>query len=162
MPKLMLTGLMSDRARLSKLETYTFSNGANFFGSKDFPCALVSSVEKWDPKGSLFGLSDVNLSPSKSEQNHLRELLDSKIQGKKILVCSGGDDKVVPYRCAEQFLQFLKNATRGWYSAGNVSVEDILYPGVGHECTDSMVKDTTRFIRDVLGAVGEAKLPSKI
>jgi hypothetical protein len=141
---------MSDRARLSKLETYTKSNGADFLGSKDFPKALVTSAKKWDPKGLLFGTSDIQANPSESEQKRLRETLDAKIKGKKLLICSGGADKLVPYHCAEPFMQFLKNATSGWYKDGNVYVEDNVYPGIGHAFSEGMVKDTTRFVCDIL------------
>ncbi len=141
---------MIDRARLSKLETYTSNNGADFLGSKDFPKALISSVHKWDPRGQLFGTSEINPNPPEEEQARLREILDSKIKGKKVLVCSGGDDKLVPYHCSEPFVKFLKNATSGWYKVGNFYVEDNLYPGVGHAYSEDMVKDTTRFVSDVL------------
>jgi hypothetical protein len=153
---------MSDRARLSKLQTYTSSNGANFFGSKDFPKALISSVQKWDPKGMLFGSSEVNANPSEPEQKCLRELLDAKIKGKNLLICSGGSDKLVPYHCGESFLKFLKNATSGWYKDGNVYVEDNVYPGVGHEYSEGMVKDTTRFISDILAESSSGGRASKI
>lgn len=143
-------GVMTDRARLSKLQTYTSSNGANFLGSKDFPSALISSIKKSDPKGILFGTSEINPNPSEKEQARLREILDSKIKGKQLLVCSGGADKLVPYNCSEPFLKFLKNATSGWYKDGNVYVEDNVYPGVGHEYSEGMVKDTTRFVSDFL------------
>lgn len=146
---------MTDRARLSKLETYTSSNGADFLGSKDFPAALVSSVQKWDPKGLLFGTSDIQVNPLESEQNRLREILDARIKGKQLLVCSGGDDKLVPYHCTELFMQFLKNATSGWYKNGNVYVEDNVYPGIGHAYSEGMVKDTTRFISDILAGSSE-------
>jgi hypothetical protein len=141
---------MSDRAKLSKLETYISSNGADFLGSKDFPKALISSVEKWDPRGLLFGTAEINPNPSEKEQARLREILDSKIKGKRVLVCSGGDDKLVPYNCAEPFMKFLKNATCGWYKDGNVYVEDNIYPGVGHAYSEGMVKDTTRFVSNLL------------
>ena len=141
---------MTDRARLSKLETYTKSNGADFLGSKDFPNALVASILKSDPRGLLFRTSEIQPNPSVDEQQRLREILDAKIKGKKLLVCSGGADKLVPYHCAEPFMQFLKNATNGWYKDGNVYVEDIVYPGVGHAYSEGMVKDTTRFVSAIL------------
>jgi hypothetical protein len=137
---------MSDRARLSKLQTYISSNGANFLGSKDFPSALVSSCKKWDPKGILFGTSETTSGPSEQ----LRQLLDLKLKGKRILVCSGGADKLVPYHCSEPFLKFLKDATGGWYKDGGLYVEDNVYPGVGHAYSEGMVKDTTRFVSDTL------------
>jgi hypothetical protein len=141
---------MTDRARLSKLETYASSNGSDFLGSKDFPKALVSSIQKWDPRGLLFGTSEITANPSEGQQKHLREILDAKLKGKRLLVCSGGADKLVPYHCSEPFMQFLKNATSRWYTDGNVYVEDNVYPGIGHAYSKGMVKDTTRFISDTL------------
>lgn len=152
---------MTDRARLSKLETYTKSEGADFLGSKDFPKALVASIEKSDPRGLLFANSEIQANPSESEQKRLREILDAKIKGKKLLVCSGGADKLVPYHCAEPFMQFLKNATGGWYKDGKVYVEDNVYPGIGHAYSEGMVKDTTRFVSDIL-AESSPKPASKI
>jgi len=81
----------------------------------------------------VFGESDANFQPSKSEQIFLRKQLETKIKGKRLLVCSGGADKLVPYHCTEPFLRFLKTAASGWYEDASVSVEDIVYPGVGHE-----------------------------
>ena len=47
--------LMYDRARLSKLKSFTASSppGASFFGSDDFPPALVDAVRATDPAGLL-------------------------------------------------------------------------------------------------------------
>lgn len=141
---------MTDRARLSKRKTHTSSAGADFLGSKDFPSALISSIKKWDPKGSLFGTNDIEFSPSEFEQARLREALDTRIKGKRILVCSGGDDKLVPYRSSQPFLQFLKNATGGWYRDGHVYLEDNVYAGIGHKFSAEMSKDTVRFVADTL------------
>jgi hypothetical protein len=143
---------MKDRARLSKRKSYLSSDGANFFGTEDFPKALISTVQTYDPKGQLFGLSDVPTDFSMEEQKQLRSIFDAKIKNKRILLCSGGADKLVPYHAGESFIAFLKTATAGWYKDGNVYVEDIVYPGVGHECTPEMVKDTCRFISDTLVA----------
>ncbi len=142
--------MMSDRARLSKLQTYTASNGANFLGSKDFPSALVASIRKWDPKGLLFGVGDINPNPSAEEQSRLRKILDSKIKGKSVLVCSGGADKLVPYHASAPFMDFFKKATKGWYSDGNVYVEDNVYEGIGHAYSDGMSVDARRFLCDMM------------
>ena len=149
---------MTDRARLTKLETYTKSNGADFLGSKDFPNALIDSIKRSDPRGLLFATSAIQANPSESEQKRLRKILDAKIKGKRLLVCSGGADKLVPYHCAQPFMQFLKNATNGWYRDGDVYVEDIVYPGVGHAYSEGMVKDTTRFVSDILA--GSSQKPA--
>lgn len=144
---------MADRARLSKLKSYTSSNGSSFLGSPDFPLALIASLSKSDPKALLFGTSDVPSRPSEPEQILLRKILNTKIKNKKILVCSGGTDKLVPYHCSKPFLQFLKNAIEpgeGWYRDGGVYLEDNVYEGVGHQYSDGMVKDTVRFISNIL------------
>lgn len=157
---------MADRARLSKLPT----NGPSFLGSASFPPALVSACLKFDPKGQLFGVADspVESPPSEQEQARLRPLLDATIKGKSVLVCSGGVDKLVPYRCSEGFLRFLKGAagseagaadedgsgsgsgSGGWYRDGGVYVEDNVYAGIGHATSPEMVKDSTRFLCDLL------------
>lgn len=147
--------MMSDRARLSKLRTYPTSNGSNFLGSVDFPKALILSCEKGDPKGMLFGTSDINANLSGEEQKRLRDLLDAKLKGKRVLVCSGGDDKLVPYHCSEPFLAFLKQVASGWYKDGGVCVEDNVYTGVGHAYSEGMAKDTTRFVSDLLASSGK-------
>lgn len=144
---------MEDRARLSKLNLHnSISKSGVFLGSTYFPNALVESMKRYEPRGLLFGTSKITESPSATEQSRLRPILDSRIKGKRILICSGGADKLVPYRCAEDFMKFFKGATQegGWYADGHVYVEDNVYPGIGHEYSEGMVKDTTRFICDVL------------
>jgi hypothetical protein len=58
-------------------------------------------------------------------------------------------------------MQFLKNAASGWYKDGNVYVEDNVYLGVGHAYSEGMVKDTTRFVSDIL-AGSSARPASKM
>ncbi|KAH6674181.1 Alpha/Beta hydrolase protein [Halenospora varia] len=118
--------------------------------------ALISSAQKYDPKGIVFGISDVNSNPSQSEQKRIREILDARLKGKRILVCSGGDDKLVPYHCAKPFMEFLRSASTGWYKDGNIQVEDNVYPGVGHAYSEGMVRDTVRFVSDILASASKA------
>lgn len=141
---------MKDRARLSKLESYTKDDGASFLGSKDFPKTLIKSIETTDPKGLLFSTSEIPKTLSNSEQQRLRSILDSKIKGKSILVCSGGVDKLVPYRCSEPFLAFLKNAVEDWYKDGGVVVDDRVYEGIGHKFSDKMLDDAVGFISSIV------------
>jgi hypothetical protein len=148
------TDLMRDRARLSKLATYSAEDdGASFAGSKDFPPALVEACKKLDPKGILFGTSAVPApgTTSEAEQERLRTILDEKVKGKKFLVCSGGDDKLVPYRCSQPFMDWFKDAAKTWYADGNVYVEDNVYAGIGHSFSSEMVQDAIRFVLDVVG-----------
>lgn len=156
---------MADRARLSKLATYTQDGGASFIGSTDFPEALVTAVGRWDPTGYLFGSGhDIpTTAPSPDEQQRLAPLLDAAIKGKRVLVCSGGADKLVPYHAAKPFMDFLKDATRTWWKEGGVYVEDNVYDGIGHTFSPGMVKDAVRFICDtVAGEDSTASQSSKI
>ncbi|KAI1632371.1 hypothetical protein F4809DRAFT_645477 [Biscogniauxia mediterranea] len=143
--------LMQDRARLSKLQTWSATdNGASFFGSRDFPDALIAACKKFDPKGIVFGTGEISCAPSAAEQDRIRSALDSRVRGKKFQVLSGGADKLVPYAAAKPFLDFLKTAAASWYKDGAVSVEDNVYQGVGHEFNAEMRKDATRFILDAV------------
>ncbi len=49
------TRLMTDRARLSKLKSYTETTppGSGFLGSQDFPQAWLDAIAKFDPAGLL-------------------------------------------------------------------------------------------------------------
>ena len=152
--------LMSDRARLSKLATYIFSNppGSSFLGSTDFPTDLVEAVEKYDPAGLFLGEivsrdDDVyERIPTASEQKRLLPLMKRSLQGKRILNLAGGADPLVPYRCGKPFLRWLKNATasNGWFSEGSVVFEDIIFDGVKHDMSPEMVKEAHRFVIEAL------------
>lgn len=152
--------LMSDRARLSKLATWTDSDppGSSFLGSTDFPKGLVEAVERYDPAGLLLGEivsrdDDVyDRVPTASEQQRLVPLMKRSLQGKRILNMAGGDDKLVPYKCGEPFLRWLKKATAsdGWFNEGGVVFEDIVFDGVSHDMSPSMVREVHRFIIEAL------------
>ena len=168
--------LMSDRARLSKLPSWTQSSppGSKFLGSKDFPNALIEAVEKYDPASLLLGQTTshddtiYNREPTPTEKRSLTPLMRNKLQSKRILNIAGGADKLVPYKCSEPFLQWLKNATapNGWLKEGNVVLEDIIFDGVGHEMSPDMVQEVHRFICETLdpppAAAEKARRMSKI
>ncbi|KAG6853967.1 hypothetical protein C0991_012114 [Blastosporella zonata] len=61
--------------------------------------------------------------------------------GKKILVLSGAADTLVPWEASKGFVTKLDVGSGG---LKKVSV----YEGVGHECTDGMVKEMASFIAD--------------
>lgn len=164
--------VMADRARLSKLPTWTGSNppGSEFLGSEHFPAALVETVKKLDP-ASLF-LSHLDSSSSSSatsplrqgpipeptdrEKEALRPLLSRCLAGKRILNLSGGADKLVPYHRGEVFLTWLKQAVgpQGWFADGSVVLEDIIDQTAGHEFTPKMAKEALRFIMETLSVDG--------
>lgn len=148
--------LMRDRARLSRRATYDrggagpTADGAAFLGSADFPPALVEQCARFDPKGIVFGAADVVESPSPEQQARLRPVLDRHVRGKRFLLCSGGDDKLVPWGCSEGFTRFFEGAAGGWYKDAGLSVDNRVYPGIGHECSDEMVVDAVRFVCEVV------------
>ncbi|KAK3377810.1 hypothetical protein B0H63DRAFT_478031 [Podospora didyma] len=149
--------LIADRAKKSKRKTYLSTNGAadgaSFLGSSDFPPALVNACQKFDPKGIMFGTSDVpkpsTTSPGPADEG-VRQILHDRLRGKKFLLCFGGDDKLVPYRCSEPFLTWFKEATGSWFVEENISVEDKVYPGIGHTFSPEMVRDAIQFVTNVI------------
>ncbi|KAI1744982.1 hypothetical protein F4680DRAFT_172070 [Xylaria scruposa] len=151
--------LIQDRARLSKLQTFTTDNGVSFFGSKDFPKALIETCRKYDPKAILFSTGEISVQPSPSEQDRLRVILDRSVQGKRFQILSGGADKLVPYNAGRQFLEFFKSASSGWYKGGNVYIEDNVYPGVGHEFNAEMRQAAVRFILNTVGSLDQVASP---
>ncbi len=147
---------MSNRARKSKRPSWLASDGgATFLGSRDFPRSLVASAAKRDPKGMLFGTEAVPTQQSLSQQDQarLRAVLDRTLAGKRLLLCSGADDKLVPYACSEPFLDFLKQAAGGWYADGDVVVDDRLYKGVGHAFAPEMMGDAVHFLVEAVAEV---------
>ncbi len=157
---LFIPGLISDRAIKSKLSTCA-DGGATFLGSKDFPPSLVDACRKFDPKGILFG-DDTIPPPSVSAPEgpaaiRVKELLHDRLCGKKLLLCSGGDDKLVPYERGQAFLDWLKESTSSWLKADNISVDDRIYPGVGHLFSPDMVVDAVRFITSAVDVADESQ-----
>ncbi|PWY67572.1 hypothetical protein BO70DRAFT_366306 [Aspergillus heteromorphus CBS 117.55] len=159
--------LMADRARLSKLPSWTNGDppGSQFLGSRDFPPSLLDAVRKYDPAGLFLNYVDTKAAisplrtgplpePTESEKVALRPLLARSIAGKRILNLSGGIDKLVPYHRGEVFLSWLKQAvaSNGWFADGAVTFEDIIDENAAHETTPKMVDEAVRFIRDTLDA----------
>ncbi|KAL3458507.1 hypothetical protein BJX64DRAFT_266583 [Aspergillus heterothallicus] len=159
------TNVMADRARLSKLSSWTSTtpHGAQFLGSEDFPTTLVDAVRKWDPAGLFLSHLDLTAEaqpirsapipePTESQKAALRPLLMQTIAGKKILNLSGGVDKLVPYHKGMPFLAWLKQAVgpEGWFADGAVAFEDVIDQSAGHEVTLKMVDEAVRFIGDAL------------
>lgn len=147
------TGLFTSRARKSKLKTWRADDaGRSFLGSADFPPSLVATALKRDPKGILFGTDEIANpgSADRAEQTRLRGILDDTLRGKRILCCSGADDRLVPHRCSEDLLDFLRTACLTWYRDGDVALDDRVYAGVGHAFAPPMVEDAVRFLTDAV------------
>ncbi|PNY27542.1 Uncharacterized protein TCAP_02534, partial [Tolypocladium capitatum] len=142
-------GLMTDRAKRSDLDT----GSAPLLGSRFFPRALLSACCAHDPRAILFGpggsLPSVPLPAA--EQARLRSILDARVRGKKVLLCSGGDDALVPHALSRPLLAVLKDAARGWYRDGGFVVDDRVYEGVGHRFSKDMVRDAVEFLVSVVG-----------
>ncbi|MCJ1266188.1 hypothetical protein MMC22_006071 [Lobaria immixta] len=154
------TSLMSDRARLSKLDTWTsgIPPGSRFLGSKDFPQGLVHAVGKYDPVGLFMGQfstrTDENYTHPLSDREKRRLILtmNNLLRGKRILNLAGGADKLVPYKLTVPFIRWLQDAVApgGLSGDGGTVVEDIVFDGVGHEMSPGMVKEVVRFVVESL------------
>lgn len=170
--------VMSDRARLSKRKSWLESQGRDFFGSPDFPPSLVEAVHKYDPVGLLWA-SGKGLNQRQPGQEHLYDditpeekerlmpLMVRCFGNKRILTLSGGDDKLVSYNHSKPFLVWLKKAIGkgGWFEGAGLYLEDIVYPGVGHDVPPAMVTAMVKFVVDTLDneqEMTQAKLGSKI
>jgi pimeloyl-ACP methyl ester carboxylesterase len=90
-----------------------------------FPRSLMEVVKRVDP--AAMGV----------------EKAAEKLRGKKVLCLSGGADKMVPYECQKGFLEELKKREE-------VEVTDVVYEGVGHECTPTMVEELAKWVRGVV------------
>lgn len=159
--------LMVDRARRSKLPSWTKSNppGSEILGSEAFPTSFLEIVRKYDPASLILGHMDCGSSsgplregplpiPTAGEQQALRPLLTRCLAGKRILNLSGGADRLVPYHRAEVFLTWFKKAISpdGWFGDGAVTFEDIIDEKAGHELTPKMANEAVRFISETLAA----------
>lgn len=163
--------LMADRARLSKLPSWTESDppGAKVLGSEALPTSFLDNVKQLDPASMMLEYVDCGPStgplrehqppqPSEAEQQVLRPILNRTLAGKRILNLSGGIDKLVPYHRGKLFLDWLKSAISpdGWFGDGGVYFEDIIDEAAGHEVTDKMLDEAVRFISETLAAKPDA------
>jgi pimeloyl-ACP methyl ester carboxylesterase len=146
--------MMGDRARLSKLKSWTYDQGKTFFGSKDFPAGLIGAVRRYDPAGLLW-----NQLKAREGQEHLHEVTEEDqttlmpvmgrtLGNKRILNISGGKDKLVPYHASKPWLDWAKKAIGkgGWFEGGGLVLEDVVIEGCGHEVPHVMVPYMVRFV----------------
>jgi len=151
--------LMTDRAIRGKLASCTSTDppGRDFLGSKDFPPSLLEAIRQRDPAGLLLGELDDPSShtraPSEAEKARLRPILKEKLAGKKLLVLSGGKDRLVPYAMSSPFLEWLKRAldqNGGWFNDCGTELLDILDPEARHEFSALMRGETESWLCDVM------------
>ncbi|KAK5657360.1 hypothetical protein OQA88_3426 [Cercophora sp. LCS_1] len=134
--------LMEERAKRSKLATC--QEGA-FLGSRDFPPELVAACEKFDPKALLFGTAPVG-GTAEEARAALEKKVGGRLDGKSFLICSGEDDKLVPYARGKAFIEWFVNTAEPWRRDHDVSIENHVYAGVGHWFDEKMAIDAVRFI----------------
>ncbi|EXJ85776.1 hypothetical protein A1O1_06144 [Capronia coronata CBS 617.96] len=169
--------LMSDRARLSKRKAWLDTQGKEFFGSADFPPSLVEAVQRYDPAGLLWssrnglqrqpGQELLDDEVTAEEKERLRPLMARCFANKRILNLAGGSDKLVSYAHSKPFLDWLKKSIGpgGWFEGAGLYLEDIVYPGVGHDVPPAMVTAMVKFVNETLENgqdMTHAKLGSKI
>jgi pimeloyl-ACP methyl ester carboxylesterase len=149
------TRLMTDRARLSKRETYTETTppGASFLGSPDFPQALQAAIAQYDPAGLLlpgyFNPTESASPPSKAQLDRFKILVRERLHGKRVLNLSGKEDKLVPYAAGEPFLNIFKQVLSEDKSL-DIGFEDVLFDGVGHAFPKAMADKASDWICGVL------------
>ena len=163
------TRLMTDRAIRGKLPSCTSTDppGKDFLGSKDFPPSLLEIIRQRDPAGLLLSQLDntdvTTREPSEGEKARLRPLLKEKLAGKKLLVLSGGKDRLVPYQQNELFLTWLKRAldkNGGWFNDCGTELEDVLDSEARHEFSAMMRDKTESWLCDLMAGkpkIGERR-----
>lgn len=152
------TALMRQRAEKSKLKSWTDSDpkGEAFVGSVDFPPALVDAVNGSDPAAVLSLRDSLVGSGGPAVKARMRRLFKGKLAGKKLILLSGGADKLVPYKVGEPFLNYLKEAVGqgGFFADGDCSIDDLVFPGVGHELTPEMASKAQEWLFRYLEGTG--------
>ncbi|KAJ6784935.1 hypothetical protein PWT90_04433 [Aphanocladium album] len=145
-----LTSLLSHRAVTGKLAT-----AETFVGSRYFPRSLARPTSAHDPKAMLFGgvTSPVPALPlGDADRERVRQVLDRRVRGKRLLLCSGGRDTLVPPAVGQPVVDVLTDAARagggGWYDA--TSVDSRVYEDVGHAFGKDMVTDAVKFLVDAV------------
>ncbi|PMB72157.1 hypothetical protein BM221_002257 [Beauveria bassiana] len=138
--------LMSSRAAAGNL----VAKGSSFLGSRHFPASLVRICAAHDPKAMLFGTEPVpGLPLGDADRDRVRQVLDRhRVAGKRLLLCSGGRDKLVPYAVGQSTVDVLKDASESWYPG--ISVDSRVYKDVGHAFGKDMVTDAVAFLVDAV------------
>ncbi|KAG2018099.1 hypothetical protein CC2G_007549 [Coprinopsis cinerea AmutBmut pab1-1] len=109
---------------LALMRHRTANNGIPF-APPYFPPSLLKAIEEYDPATS-----------SKAKEGN-------PFIGKKILVISGGDDKLVPWAASQEFVDSVEVGESGIKKV-------VVYEGVGHQCTEEMEGELCAFVKSVL------------
>ncbi|KIP06436.1 hypothetical protein PHLGIDRAFT_106996 [Phlebiopsis gigantea 11061_1 CR5-6] len=88
-----------------------------------FTESLRAYIERHDPARAPYTAADAS----------------NPFRGKKVLVLSGGDDPLVPFRFSAAFVEGLEVGPNGVKKV-------IVQPGVEHECTPEMVQEMAEFV----------------
>lgn len=158
---------MTDRARLSKRESYTRTTppGAAFFGSPDFPQALQDAIAQYDPAGLMlpgtFNPIGDDKQPDQAQLDRMKTIMRERLQGKRILNLSGKIDKLVPYAAGKPFLNHFKRIIAE-DSSLDISFEDVLFDGVGHAFPQAMADKAADWLCDTLTKDDAGPVSSKI
>lgn len=104
----------------------------------------------------LFGTAKVGGTPEEARAA-LEKKVANRLDGKSFLICSGEDDKLVPYARGKFFIEWFMQTAESWRKDHKVSIENTVYPGVGHWFDEKMAIDAVRFI---VGHVEEPSVPS--
>ena len=79
------------------------------------------------------------------------------LKGKKLLILSGGADKLVPPEHSRGFIESLRREIdQGELKGTKAAVREVVYDGVGHEFTLEMAEEVRRFVRDRVVEAREA------
>ncbi|KAF8458160.1 hypothetical protein BGX38DRAFT_650332 [Terfezia claveryi] len=84
------------------------------------------------------------------------ELLDA-LEGKKLLVLSGKQDRLVPAELASGFVQSVRKEVQqvgGALFGTGAGIREVLFEGAGHEFTEGMVVEVRGFVRERMREVG--------
>lgn len=115
------TKLISQRAQSSQIH----------FSPPYFPTSFKAYIEARDPAKLAYRAKDAS----------------NPFLGKKVLVLSGKEDKLVPWVASAEFVEGLEVGEGG---VKRVVVEE----GAGHECTSGMQKEAGLFVRGWLSSAG--------
>ncbi|KAJ3546052.1 hypothetical protein NM208_g2203 [Fusarium decemcellulare] len=159
-----LGALLTDRARLSKLPSYTNTTppGDKFIGSQDFPRTLAIALRDIDATqrimSSAYGTSR-RVTLEAEDQQMRKSVMPERLRGKRLLVVSGGADKMAPYKLTSPVMEFLQH-TMGENSNrrhdGGLVMKSVVIPNVQHELTMEMVHEAVSFALESVACVSSS------